>query len=100
MTERHDTTFTIGPDHPAIPGHFPGRPVVPGVVLLDCIIAAARDAFGLPAATTLPRVKFAAPVLPGQRVDGARARPDATRITFTCSVGGQTVAAGELRFTA
>lgn len=100
MNQRHHTSFAIDPDHPALPGHFPGRPVVPGVVLLDRVIAAARDAFGLPTATHLPRVKFAAPVLPGQRVEVALTRLDATRITFTCTVGDQAVATGELRFTA
>lgn len=27
--------LTISARHPALPGHFPGRPVVPGVVLLE-----------------------------------------------------------------
>jgi 3-hydroxyacyl-[acyl-carrier-protein] dehydratase len=98
VTLRHDTAFTIGPDHPALPGHFPGRPVVPGVVLLDQVIAAAQGGFALPPATALPRVKFAAPVLPGQRVDVALTRLDAARIAFTCAVGGRSVATGELRF--
>lgn len=100
MNQRHDTTFTIGPDHPALPGHFPGQPVVPGVVLLDRVVAAARDAFDLPPATSLPRVKFAAPVLPGQRVDVALTLLGAARIAFACSVGGEVVCSGELRFTA
>lgn len=28
-------------DHPALPGHFPGRPVVPGVLILEAVIEAA-----------------------------------------------------------
>lgn len=28
------TSFCIAVDHPALPGHFPGAPVVPGVLLL------------------------------------------------------------------
>ena len=35
-------SFTIPADHPTLPGHFPGRPVVPGVVLLDEVMAACR----------------------------------------------------------
>ncbi|MBR0652886.1 hydroxymyristoyl-ACP dehydratase [Roseomonas terrae] len=97
MTTRH---FTISPDHPALPGHFPGRPVVPGVVLLDQVITAARRAFALTPATVLPRAKFAAPVLPGERVDVALIRLDVARIGFTCTVEGHTVATGELRFAA
>lgn len=27
----------IDPCHPALPGHFPGRPIVPGVLLLDLL---------------------------------------------------------------
>ena len=55
--------FRIGSDHPALPGHFPGGPVVPGVVLLDRIAAALERWCGQRIAA-LPQVKFLAPLLP------------------------------------
>lgn len=42
LTTTHRTTLRIAAEHPALPGHFPGRPIVPGVVLLDCVVSAAE----------------------------------------------------------
>jgi 3-hydroxymyristoyl/3-hydroxydecanoyl-(acyl carrier protein) dehydratase len=100
VTTSHHAAFTIGPDHPALPGHFPGRPVVPGVVLLDHVIAAARVGFGLGPALGLPRAKFTAPVLPGQEVRIALTLAGPGRVAFACAVDGRTVASGEARFPA
>ena len=33
----------IHADHPSLPGHFPGAPLVPGVVILDEVIAALEN---------------------------------------------------------
>lgn len=98
MSARHEAFFSVPPDHPSLPGHFPGRPVVPGVLLLDAVIVAARDTFGLGPATSLPRAKFAAPVLPGDRVEIALNLSAPGRVAFTCKVRDSVVASGEARF--
>ena len=62
------TRFRIDTAHPALPGHFPGRPVVPGVVLLDRVAAAVEREFGARIAA-LPQVKFLSPLPPDQEVE-------------------------------
>lgn len=53
-------------DHPALPGHFPGNPVVPGVVLLEHVMSLLEAVYGAQPAVRLPQVKFLQPLLPGQ----------------------------------
>ncbi len=62
------TRFRIDAAHPALPGHFPDRPVVPGVVLLDRVAAAVEREFGARVAA-LPQVKFLSPLLPGEEAE-------------------------------
>lgn len=58
--------FTIPADHPSLPGHFPGRPVVPGVLVLRRVFAAIEAVHGPLPAPRLPQVKFVRPLLPEQ----------------------------------
>ena len=61
--------WTVPTDHPAFAGHFPGRPMVPGVVLLDRVLMLVAEATGhAPETLTLRSVKFLSPVLPGETV--------------------------------
>jgi len=61
-----ETNLAIAREHPAFEGHFPGRPVLPGVVLLAEALAGIEAATGSPShAWTISIVKFLLPVEPG-----------------------------------
>ena len=93
--------FSIPADHPSLPGHFPGRPIVPGVLLLDAVlqaVAAAAPERGAPA--RLVRAKFPAPVAPGAAVEITLAPRAGDRVGFTCRCGETVVLFGELAWPA
>jgi 3-hydroxymyristoyl/3-hydroxydecanoyl-(acyl carrier protein) dehydratase len=58
--------FSVPHDHPCLAGHFPGRPLVPGVVLLERVIEAIEAAHGPVGRLRVPQVKFLQPLLPGR----------------------------------
>jgi 3-hydroxyacyl-[acyl-carrier-protein] dehydratase len=89
------TTLTIAAEHPALVGHFPGMPIVPGVVLLDEMLQtlAAQDG----AAGTVWRIgaaKFVKLVRPGELLTLAHEQLDNGSIRFSIARDGQPVAHG------
>ncbi|HJV27477.1 MAG TPA: 3-hydroxylacyl-ACP dehydratase [Aromatoleum sp.] len=65
----HETSIMVAADHPAFAGHFPGRPILPGVVLLGWAVKALGDMLG----RTVPpceiaSAKFLRPVAPSTRL--------------------------------
>jgi len=90
---------SIAPGHPALPGHFPGAPVVPGVVLLDEVLRAARQALGADAGhATLPWVKFHAPLRPGEEFVSRLEPLGVGSFRFTVRRGETLIASGSLSF--
>ena len=59
------TTLVIPTQHPAFGGHFPGAPLLPGVVLLDEMLRVLESS-GITGAWTLSSAKFLHPVRPGE----------------------------------
>jgi 3-hydroxyacyl-[acyl-carrier-protein] dehydratase len=61
------TALRIAADHPAYSGHFPGMPVLPGVVLLDATLHALEQAGKGPSGHwEVNRAKFQSAVRPGE----------------------------------
>ena len=89
----------IGAGHPAFEGHFPGRPILPGVALLaEVLEAVARDRALSKLVGGAPQVsvvKFLAPVLPGTLLDIAF-ETGARSVSFKVREGGRVAASGQL----
>ncbi len=81
VSARRPARFTVPADHPSLPGHFPGRPIVPGVVLLDEALAC------LPLGPRAADAPSSPPRSARAEVDVA-SRPDAAgRVAFACAGG-------------
>jgi 3-hydroxymyristoyl/3-hydroxydecanoyl-(acyl carrier protein) dehydratase len=92
MTSEITASLRIASAHPALPGHFPGNPIVPGVVLLDHV-AAAIEGTGARLAR-IGVVKFLTPLRPDEDATLAISR-DGARVAFRIERAGATILRGE-----
>lgn len=84
----------IAAGHPALSGHFPGRPIVPGAVLLaEVERAVARECGGR--VTGWPQVKFLSP-LPPERDFVVELEASERRLRFRIVSEKATIATGAL----
>ena len=97
----HTLSLAIAADHPAYAGHFPGQPILPGVVLLDEALFALAALQGVAAATgQIKSAKFLSPVRPGEslRLDYSATAPGVFR--FELKAAERVAASGVVAFAA
>jgi len=90
------TQITIDANHPALAGHFPGDPVVPGAVILSEVVAMAGKACAPQRVAGVRKAKFLGRLLPGQAFELELASATADGVKFTCRQHGEVVVRGRL----
>ena len=89
----------IAPDHPAFTGHFPGSPVLPGVLLAALVLEGVREspahAARLGGMVQIDQLKFLAPVGPGASLC-IKLWPQGRGVAFDIRQAATTVARGVL----
>ena len=100
--ERQSLTcrFVVPHDLPVFSGHFPGLPVVPGIMQLGWAAELARDyALVTGRCTAIVTAKFRRLLLPGMQIDvslDGGSRPRQLQFRFQCD--GSVVSTGRLLF--
>jgi 3-hydroxymyristoyl/3-hydroxydecanoyl-(acyl carrier protein) dehydratase len=89
----------IRANHPTLPGHFPGAPIVPGVVILDEVLAALIEWRHDSELIGIRMVKFLAPLPPEQAFTiSLSARNEQTaEVNFCCRANDRVIVEGQLQ---
>ncbi len=63
----HAFEFSFSAEEPVFAGHFPGRPILPGVFQLEIVRLAAEWILNVPLSVQeIAKAKFQRPILPGE----------------------------------
>lgn len=91
------THWTVPLDHPAFAGHFPGTPILPGVVLLDMALQIIAAATGIALdLCEISSVKFLSPASPGDELLIQHSVSASGTIRFDIMAGMRKIASGSI----
>jgi 3-hydroxymyristoyl/3-hydroxydecanoyl-(acyl carrier protein) dehydratase len=91
------TTWIVPPEHPALAGHFPGTPILPGIVLLDVALHSIAEARGIALdLCEISSVKFLSPANAGDELEIQHSLSDSGTIRFEIMAGARKIASGSI----
>lgn len=91
-------TIAIPADGPLFEGHFPGRPILPGIAELVLVAAALAEERGGADVSAIPFVRFRGIVLPGDALEVAAEPRGDGGVRFEVRRAGEIVANGAITF--
>ncbi|HWW19936.1 MAG TPA: hypothetical protein VNZ06_03950 [Steroidobacteraceae bacterium] len=95
---RQSLAVRIAADHPSLAGHFPGFPIVPGVVLLDEALHAIEQLQAAePASWHITTVKFHHTLAPGEPLQLSVECHSDARVHFELRSARALVASGTIK---
>jgi 3-hydroxymyristoyl/3-hydroxydecanoyl-(acyl carrier protein) dehydratase len=90
--------LSVPAEHPVFRGHFPGNPIVPGVMLLEWVMREVAQVLGLaPSALRLREAKFFTPLAPLQQAK-LSFEPGPRRCAFDIQCDATRIARGILEW--
>lgn len=98
MTAWQTIAEPIPADHPCLPGHFPGNPIVPGTLLLERVIDSLSQHHPDQRVCEVVSTKFLTPLKPEQAFS-IHFQDRGESIDFECRLGETTLTSGRLKLT-
>lgn len=87
--------FLIPADHPSLQGHFPGNPIVPGVVILNEVVRLIEQQITNRSVVGIRSVKFIKPLRPGREVVLSVDEKGSDALNIVCEHNGGVLVKGQ-----
>jgi 3-hydroxymyristoyl/3-hydroxydecanoyl-(acyl carrier protein) dehydratase len=96
LTDWKISAEPVPADHPCLPGHFPGNPIVPGTLVLERVIDCLAQRHDNLRVYEVVNAKFLSPLQPDQAFT-VRFNERAEAIDFECRRGETLLTSGRLK---
>lgn len=94
-----NNSFMIPASHPSLDGHFPGHPIVPGVVILDRVVSGLISQLQGVSLECVDYVKFMRPLSSNTVVLVTYQSKSRTVYRFSCECNSSVIVSGQIQLT-